>query len=440
MEPTQPPKGSGNSEAPISQQPPAHPTSGVPKVHAQLPTAPNSGRTAYYRAIVSDAIGRSDRRLKLLFGLTLLVLVLGGGVAAIVYIDHQDDENTQLRKSTEEGHAEQLKLAKKTETLNTALKGTQAELEKTEEALANSRKALEKLRTESAEAAKAASDKLAAQSKALEDQAKKLNAVSTETSAKLGAHAADLVKLKEADRQAESIAARYEKSLFMLILERESGMSGFCTGFAIDEGGVLATNAHCVKAMHEASEKGIRAWARMNKDPTKTYQIMRWQWHGNYGKLKTFFSPDVAVMRLDMKGQRLPVAVTLASDETLRGLATGSPVYTLGFPGQVMNPRRPVADFRADVISRMTTYGNTLGDYADNQMIWHSMLISKGTSGSPIFAGNGEVIAINAGSWGTKKVVVVDHKGKEGTRYMHDGSGLNWGIRIDAVRYLIPDF
>lgn len=243
-------------------------------------------------------------------------------------------------------------------------------------------------------------------------------------------------------RAAESIVTRFGRSVFMLIAQRPSGELGFCTAFAISADGVLATNAHCVrelKDLRSGGASGVRIVARMNTPegsaPT-TFDVRSWKEHPDYDG--TDLSPDVAVVALDLGGATLPVVAELASEDVALGLKAGQPIFTLGFPGQVMNEARPAADLRAAVVSRLTTRDNTPGDAASSYVVWHSALTSKGTSGSPIFDADGRVVAVNNGGLSAREVLVTDPAtGKARREVISEATGLNYGIRVDRLLALI---
>ncbi len=240
-------------------------------------------------------------------------------------------------------------------------------------------------------------------------------------------------------RAAEQVATRYAKSIFMLIADDGERAHGFCTAFAISADGVLASNAHCVRELKDlrartdaGGRRTTRVLARMNTQPDKTFEVMTWKEHPEYDG--TDLSPDVALIGLDLRGETLPVVAEVASAEGARALGAGQPIYTLGFPGQVMNEARPVADLRAAVVSRLTARDNTPGDAASAYVVWHSALTSKGTSGSPIFDAAGRVVAVNNGGLSAREITTTDPAtGKLARLVISEATGLNYGIRVDKL-------
>ncbi|MFT5431778.1 MAG: pSer/pThr/pTyr-binding forkhead associated (FHA) protein [Myxococcota bacterium] len=388
---------------------------------------PTSGRTAIYRALIVDTVAHSSRRLKLMILMLCLILV-GGTVWAVTYIQSQSEQTDSLRREARAARVGQEQLAEETSRLARRLLKTDEALNASRGSVQNTSARLAALRKQIAKADGAARTKL-------EAQAEELDKVRIQYERELASHQRELTTLKRSGKVAQDIARVNEQCLFMLIAELPDREVGFCTAFAMSALGMLVTNAHCVGVLADYQKQGHRVLARMNRAHEKTYLVNGWRRHADYNN--TAFSPDVAIVNLDLAGSLLPAVVQFASDAKVRDLAPGQPIYTMGFPGRVMNEARPAADFRAAVISRLTDYDNRPAPGAQNPMVWHSALTSKGTSGSPIFDGDGEVIAVNNGGLSARRVTNTDAKGTTTTTVAYDATGLNFGIRVDAIRDVI---
>jgi V8-like Glu-specific endopeptidase len=188
-------------------------------------------------------------------------------------------------------------------------------------------------------------------------------------------------------------------ALFMLVAHQNNRVSGFCTAFAVKPR-LLASNAHCAKASADLVAKGATIWAHLNES-TKTrqpkmYRISRFAGHPRYQDNKKELSPDVGLFEL--ADEDAPKAVKTASKIELQGLGTGDDLFVIGFPGRVMDELSPVATFMFSHVGRVTdSKGEEATKFEDAWLIQHEGMTTPGTSGSPIFNGAGDVVAINAG-------------------------------------------
>ena len=421
-----------------------------------LAPPPSTGRTGVYRAMMVEAVSTSSRKLKWMIAVLAVLLVGGAAVAAFTILTQKQDldaqkqdlavqkaETQQLRAKAERlredaealrsdattAREEQRRLTTLTTALQQRLKSTREALDTARSGLDTATGRLAELRTRLSTAEGKARVELQAQARSIEADKKKYET-------QLASHSAALERLRETENAAEVIAFTYERTLFMLIADMPRGQTGFCTAFAISTKGLLVTNSHCVQMINDARAQGRKTIARMNRNPDKAFDVIRWKRHPSYRD--TPFSADVALLKVDLRGGSLPVAARLADDDTARSLKPGQTIYTMGFPGKVMNEKRPAADFRAAVISRITNYDNSPASVREAQVVWHSALTSKGTSGSPLFNVAGEVVAVNNGGLSARRVYERDARtGMMRTTYAYDATGLNFGIRVDVLREML---
>ena len=213
------------------------------------------------------------------------------------------------------------------------------------------------------------------------------------------------------------------------------------TGFSAHFSDVIWTNAHVVNGLNDV----IIDLAGWNPVPfaVKSGTVMG----GNdYYELSTFFthpeydgttaSPDVAVLvineSLDTVPQFLPREMAVE-------LRVGQPVGTMGFPGEIapLNTTVPIATFKNGTISALRPYNPTTTEVTpgNNRFVQHSLDLSGGTSGSPIFDHQGWIIAVN--NSGTEALTLNLNTG-EPSRVPTGNIG--FGIRADDVWDFIDTF
>jgi S1-C subfamily serine protease len=107
-------------------------------------------------------------------------------------------------------------------------------------------------------------------------------------------------------------------------------------------------------------------------------------------------TPDVGVVTIS---GRAAVVLEIASAQELTSTGAGDDVYLIGFPGRLMDASNPAATFLAAHIGRLTNAKGRPGAFAETWLLQHDASTTKGTSGSPMFNGQGKVIAINAGGY-----------------------------------------
>jgi S1-C subfamily serine protease len=229
-----------------------------------------------------------------------------------------------------------------------------------------------------------------------------------------------MVKLLATESDAaEQIARSHRHNIYLLAgmprtePKDSNNWQGFCTGFAIGPN-VLATNAHCVE---KAQRMYREVWALMNLEPQKKYRIQKLIRHPEY--LSGSITPDVGLLQISAI---LDSWVQMAAQSELKALEQGSFVYIYGFPGRLSNLAAPVATFVRGEIGRVTNIHQQIGPFEKNILLQHSAVISEGTSGSPMFNLNGNVVGINAGGYAAEGKMM---------------SGYNFGIRIDAIAPLL---
>ena len=230
------------------------------------------------------------------------------------------------------------------------------------------------------------------------------------------------------------IAAAYNGAIYLLV-ERSPGgeENGLCTAFAV-RADLLATNAHCVVAMERRQGLGATYFALPNGGRGEHLPISSMWRHPGYQPDGAHPSADVGLVQIEGAA---PVHVTLAPLSRVQQLGPGDEIYVYGFPGDLVNVSSPVATITNGVIGRTVAFDGTGTDAQSAQLIQHSAFTSPGTSGSPIFDRNGQVIAVNAGTFRTaQQQQVVGPLGPEAQTVLTE-SGYKYGVRADLLASLL---
>lgn len=217
---------------------------------------------------------------------------------------------------------------------------------------------------------------------------------------------------------------RSRKGIFMLAI----GSEGFCTAFAVRPS-VLATNARCIQ--EAKSRTGlVKAIENEGRGDVK-FDVIDMRAHPGYrqGDGNTI-TPDVGVVTI--RG-RSAMVLELAAQTELSAMGAGDDVYLIGFPDRLMDVSNPAATFLAAHIGRVTGAAGRPVPYKDNWLVQHDASSTRGTTGSPIFNGQGKVVAINAGEYleeGEQKIAGRNIEVVKASPY-------KFGMRIDLIEGLI---
>ena len=216
---------------------------------------------------------------------------------------------------------------------------------------------------------------------------------------------------------------RSKKGIFMLAAKGE----GFCTAFAVRPS-ILATNAHCIQ---EAKAKGAVVALENEGRGQARFDVIEMRLHPGYRPTdQDSITPDVGV--LTIRGRSAAV-LEIASKQELSVMGAGDDVYLIGFPGRLMDATNPAATFLAAHIGRVTGASGRPTPYQDNWLVQHDAATTRGSSGSPVFNGQGKVIAVNSGGYleeGEEKIAGRKTEVVKASPY-------KFGMRIDLVEALL---
>lgn len=198
-----------------------------------------------------------------------------------------------------------------------------------------------------------------------------------------------------------AIAERYRHGLFLCVGvddQQRKVLTG--TAFAVDgDRGVLVTNAHVAEAFMAMPARRL-----IQNGTGAVFSVVTSISHPRHRGAR---SPDLAVLIVVPEGEgavKVP-SLPLAGFETLIDLKVGTQVGTLGYPGEltreylgIIQDQRftgATATFKTGWIGRLTTYSGANAPAEQVRLLQHSASLSQGTSGSPIFLGNGEVVGVS---------------------------------------------
>ena len=254
------------------------------------------------------------------------------------------------------------------------------------------------------------------------------------------------------------IVSRYQLSVYTVIHyiwhedENVEGLLTFMgTAFAVG-GTAIVTNGHIVDLLLSFDESTRAFNDRWGMELNASWLLVRNQtgnprykfnyyWAGTWNFHKEWdgensFSSDVALLR-PAEGtissyHRMP----LATPSAVRRLRTGTPIGTLGFPGELQfnswTDLYPVATFKNGTVSaiRMPDEASSYS-VEETYIVQHNLDLTGGTSGSPIFTAEGEVVAVN--NSGIEALALT--LGGDPVR-VSQGS-LGFGIRADKIHELL---
>ncbi len=244
-------------------------------------------------------------------------------------------------------------------------------------------------------------------------------------------------QLEESSRDAGArIAQQNAQTVFLLVAQAPDGRDhGYCTAFAVSPT-VLATNAHCVEAMQQMALQGQQFVALPNGGQGGRFAVTPVGRHPLYMPGGTAMSADVGLVRI--AGQ-WPSFVRMAGPTELAAIVPGKTIFVYGFPGQLNEPRSPVATLTTGIVGRITGFDGTASTPDRAFLVQHSAFTSPGTSGSPVFSDDGLVIAVNAGAYrGSSREQVVDALGQRSeVTITQDLHGYAFGVRVDLAQQLL---
>ena len=246
------------------------------------------------------------------------------------------------------------------------------------------------------------------------------------------------------------LAERYKKSLFLCLAQTAPDENGnfsqsIGTAWACREDGILATNAHVAEFMKDASSWALLACVQ--NDTGKLFEVKEVIQHPSWDGGPD--SPDVALVRIDMKGLKL-FPLPLADEAHLRALRIGTQLGTMGYPGELTfdyikgqglseELLSAQATFKDGWIGRILDFSGARASFEASYSIQHSASLSGGTSGSPMFTSDGRVVALNNAGRDLYIKVKSSSPGEDEVKRMPNPAQIGYAVRVDLLQELIRD-
>jgi len=205
----------------------------------------------------------------------------------------------------------------------------------------------------------------------------------------------------------QQIASTAARSVYAVAIDSDGARAIVGTAFAV-EGGVLATNAHVANAVRDrlASARAVRG------DTYEVSRITGITLHPDWkpGSLRA----DAGLLQIDGAAA---VPLPLADPSAFHRLTRGTSLVSFGFPAVSTDAQRPRGRVSVDVV------GDVRGEYIEA-----GLAIAPGTSGSPVFDTEGNVVAIVAGG---------DFVKAANGALTPSGSQANWAISLARITELL---
>lgn len=207
----------------------------------------------------------------------------------------------------------------------------------------------------------------------------------------------------DTDQRIQQVAKNYEGGIGLVVIagNDESTPVGTAWAFAPN---MFATNAHVATPVLQAMKKGASAFVAINRRPDQRLRIKAAIPHPRFfdrevginGNAPATTPYDVGILIVEGNVQ---TPLKLAPTAKLQALDSGHRVAFLGFPMEDLrnggvDPQNPVATMQSGIITAVTDFWLAKSVFENRRLIQHNLPTVGGSSGSPIFDPDGEVIGI----------------------------------------------
>jgi hypothetical protein len=207
----------------------------------------------------------------------------------------------------------------------------------------------------------------------------------------------------DSDGRLQTAAKNYEEGIGLVIIAGNDQTIPVGTAWAVAPN-MFATNAHVAVPIFQALKKGASAFVAINRHPEQRLRIKAAIPHPRYFKQEAGFNGkapattpyDVGILVVEGSAQ---TTLPLATSSKLQSLDSGHRIAFLGFPMEDLrnggvDPQNPVATMQSGIVTAVTDFWLSKSIFENRRLIQHNLPTVGGSSGSPIFDSDGQVIGI----------------------------------------------
>lgn len=207
----------------------------------------------------------------------------------------------------------------------------------------------------------------------------------------------------DSDERLQQIAKSYEEGIGLVVIATEGKSIPMGTAWAVAPG-MFATNAHVAAPVYQAMKQGASAYVAVNKRPDQRFRVQAAIPHPRYfsnevgmtGKAPVTTPYDVGLLIIEGTAS---ATLRPAATTKLQALDSGHRIAFLGFPMEDLqnggvDPHNPVATMQSGIVTASTDFWLAKSAFENRRLIQHNLPTVGGSSGSPIFDSDGDVVGI----------------------------------------------